>query len=892
MANGIWLYYTKKGNLAKIQHGQVIRQGGGFKLIFAFEDESLILDRVLTVAFKKPGGETTPFYPVAEKITKDNIKNYREKFNKIKATEMTYGLQDGVDYYALDFNVPNVGITEKYGVLTVITKVTETVGNIDFIDKDGDNILDEDEIKEKDDIVYFQGSVQLYIEPTYGKPAESSNISMNQYEALLNHINTEIAKKVSVENGVANNITLNGLIDAQNENTHLIVNTPRKGIEGDHDAATRQYVDNSFASDPTIVNPTLKGDVNARTIYVDDNGDEWNTYIRVNDIPSIEIEGIDMSSLVANKGYVDSEITKIDNAKVDYENGSAKNLTLNGDIAANIPGTFIKVNEPEQDNHAVNKRYVDRVREEVDENKESIESNRASIESLYENKLNKQDDIAKNLKLIGTTNAQEGELLVKPIDKNDSPDNAATNKGYVDARIDDLKLNKYAYSEDAHKDQLIRNGQNINPITSASNVRINTTEGTSDVQTTVDKIKSDMAYQNYFKGIKDDIKKFNDYDNYKPGDYAIVAKDNDDDLLYIWDEGKDDWVKKGAYSFAIKSINGQLPDSMTGDVSIDSSKVPHILNDDGTVAYSVKTKLDELENVLNGLNSTLNGSFSVVNSTDFDLRNSDLIPGIYVMPISEEERTITYKSNGSISLKERQSAVINVESNVSNYNSFEVFLSTGTLLKGKAYHSTDDGYANKIIENDKLYSTNKEVALKEDLDNLEDKTSKDLEDAKTEINNTINTFKDETNDELENIKNDIGSLDLSQLRFKGDWTSGSSYKTNDVVSIDGKHLYVCIQDVESSATRPDEDANNWRVFVKGFSGNYDDLSGTPVVDTEMSDTSENPVQNKVIKSYIDNNTPDVSTQIGTHNDDEEAHPEIRALIEEVRSLLPSVVKLG
>ena len=206
MANGIWLYYTKKGNLAKIQHGQVVRQGGGFKLIFAFEDESLILNKSLCVSFKKPGGETTPFYPVAQTITEDNIKKYRVKFNKIKSTEMTYGLQDGTEYCALEFNAPSVGITDKYGALTIITRISSTQGEyIDGIDlstkkEDGttitgrpDGIADNEE---KDDIVYFNGSVQLYIEPTFGKPAESSNISMTQYDALLQHMNDELAKKV------------------------------------------------------------------------------------------------------------------------------------------------------------------------------------------------------------------------------------------------------------------------------------------------------------------------------------------------------------------------------------------------------------------------------------------------------------------------------------------------------------------------------------------------------------------------------------------------------------------------------------------------------------------------------------------------------------------------
>lgn len=233
MANGIWLYYTKKGNLAKVQHGQVIRQGGAFKLIFAFEDESIIMDKSLMVSFKKPGGEVTPFYSVAQKITEDNIKSYRIKFNKIKATEMTYGLQDGVEYCALEFEAPSVGITDKYGALTVITKISST--------------------QDEDDVVYFQGSVQLYIEPTFGKQPESSNISYSQYEALLKHIDEVISSKLTRIGGVGENITLEGETLANGDNDYLKINEP---IEEDN-PTSKKYVDTKTNSLDSKVSKTI-----------------------------------------------------------------------------------------------------------------------------------------------------------------------------------------------------------------------------------------------------------------------------------------------------------------------------------------------------------------------------------------------------------------------------------------------------------------------------------------------------------------------------------------------------------------------------------------------------------------------------------------------------------
>ena len=514
MANGIWLYYTKKGNLAKIQHGQVIRQGGGFKLIFAFEDESLILDRVLTVAFKKPGGETTPFYPVAEKITKDNIKNYRKKFNKTKATEMTYGLQDGMEYYALDFNVPSVGITDKYGVLTVITKVTETVGNIDHIDEDKNGISDN---QEKDDIVYFQGSVQLYIEPTYGKPAESSNISMTQYEALLNHMNTELATKVKIDEGIARWLTLEKEITANGIGTYIKINDP---IEDNH-AASKKYVDNSFQGSPTIVDAKLEG-----------------------------------------------------------------TTTLNGVLNAVTENGSIKVKTPSLKEEVANKDYVDesdgKLQTKIDENTNKISQNFTEISSLKTSKLNVDGGEAINLTVKESLNAVSATVIVKDIDENNSNYLQASNKGYVDKRVDDLGISKYVYSENEDKEQLKRNGSIINPKTTAFNVL---TADQHSVQYELDEIRRIMKDKEHFQGIKSSIDEFNDYENYEPGDYCIVAIPGEDDLLYIWDEGSTEdgpntlgngqWVEKGAYSMIKLTVNGQEIDDITRNIEVTSQHIKH-----------------------------------------------------------------------------------------------------------------------------------------------------------------------------------------------------------------------------------------------------------------------------------------------------------------------------
>lgn len=52
----------------------------------------------------------------------------------------------------------------------------------------------------------------------------------------------------------------------------------------------------------------------------------------------------------------------------------------------------------------------------------------------------------------------------------------------------------------------------------------------------------------------------------------------------------------------------------------------------------------------------------------------------------------------------------------------------------------------------------------------------------------------------------------------------------------------------------------------------DYIKNKPVIDTEMSDTSENAVQNKVIKSYVDEKIGDIDAVL------EELHNYAQALI--------------
>lgn len=76
-------------------------------------------------------------------------------------------------------------------------------------------------------------------------------------------------------------------------------------------------------------------------------------------------------------------------------------------------------------------------------------------------------------------------------------------------------------------------------------------------------------------------------------------------------------------------------------------------------------------------------------------------------------------------------------------------------------------------------------------------------------------------------KEEVEIIDSKLLNFKNDWVSGTTYNKNDLVNY-GRNLYICIVNVPSgTTTNPSEDIAHWKVFVKGFDGEYSSLNGTP-----------------------------------------------------------------
>lgn len=81
-------------------------------------------------------------------------------------------------------------------------------------------------------------------------------------------------------------------------------------------------------------------------------------------------------------------------------------------------------------------------------------------------------------------------------------------------------------------------------------------------------------------------------------------------------------------------------------------------------------------------------------------------------------------------------------------------------------------------------------------------------------------------------------------------------KVDRCVSVDAQTL---------SDTLKAQARTNIGAGTSNFSGSYNDLTNTPTVDVAMSDTSENTVQNKIIKAYIDGLVGDVNTAINQIN---------------------------
>ena len=99
---------------------------------------------------------------------------------------------------------------------------------------------------------------------------------------------------------------------------------------------------------------------------------------------------------------------------------------------------------------------------------------------------------------------------------------------------------------------------------------------------------------------------------------------------------------------------------------------------------------------------------------------------------------------------------------------------------------------------------------------------------------------------------------------KGDWNADTTYTGLDWVRHNGA-AWVC-KNTCTNVEPNEENSDNWQIIAR------DGQSGSIInVDAAMSDTSENPVQNKVIKKYVDDHTPEVDDMTGATADQNGTH---------------------
>ena len=87
---------------------------------------------------------------------------------------------------------------------------------------------------------------------------------------------------------------------------------------------------------------------------------------------------------------------------------------------------------------------------------------------------------------------------------------------------------------------------------------------------------------------------------------------------------------------------------------------------------------------------------------------------------------------------------------------------------------------------------------------------------------------------------------------KGDWNSNTTYTGLDWVRHNGA-AWVC-KNTCTGVEPTLENADNWQMMARD--GDF------VTADTAMSDTSTNAVQNKVVKSYVDNSIAGISDMTG------------------------------
>ena len=365
-------------------------------------------------------------------------------------------------------------------------------------------------------------------------------------------------------------------------------------------------------------------------------------------------------------------------------------------------------------------------------------------------------------------------------------------------------------------------------------------------------------------------------------------------------------ISSGGGGGAVNSVNGQ-----TGDVVITATSLGAITKADADTLYATTTQLNSKQDTLvSGQNiKTINGQ-SVIGEGNIEIQQSELpiasantLGGVKVgtgLSINPESGVLSADSPEWNNISGKPEDIVNITerlaSKLDTYNSEKSSFATKDELNSKADASAitdmatqtwvqNQGYLTEVPSN---YVTDSELteglagkqdigdyALKSDLNTLATKEELATKADASALSSKQDTLVSGTNIKTINGETILGSGNLviqsgtsnwddiqGKPQFAGVATSGNY---NDLIN------KPTIPDVSDLATKQ-EIAGKQDTLVSGT--NIKTINGNSVlgagditiqaggtIDTAMSDTSENAVQNKVIKKYIDDLVGNILTQL-------------------------------
>ena len=365
---------------------------------------------------------------------------------------------------------------------------------------------------------------------------------------------------------------------------------------------------------------------------------------------------------------------------------------------------------------------------------------------------------------------------------------------------------------------------------------------------------------------------------------------------------------------AVNSVNGQ-----TGDVVITATSLGAITKADADTLYATKSDLNSKQDTLvSGQNiKTINGQ-SVIGEGNIEIQQSELpiasantLGGVKVgagLSINPESGVLSTTGGGTADSVEwdnvlsKPEDIVNITERLASkldtatYNSEKSSFATKDELNSKADASAitdmatqtwvqNQGYLTEVPSN---YVTDSELteglagkqdkgdyALKSDLNTLATKEELATKADASALSSKQDTLVSGTNIKTINGETILGSGNLVIQSGTSNWDDIQGKPQFAGVATSGNYNDLTnkptIPDVSDLATKQ-EIAGKQDTLVSGT--NIKTINGNSVlgagditiqaggtIDTAMSDTSENAVQNKVIKKYIDDLVGNILTQL-------------------------------